>query len=139
MTVLDTKFKIPPQWISDPKGSVFRDSGFLDLDSGFQTVKFWIPKRFCFMGFRIPRPGFRIPKSWIRIPRSTSKYFLDFGFLDLDSGSKKLDSGFHIPHSTFHKQIFSGFWIPRPRFRIPKSWIPDSTSKYVMDFRFREQ
>ena len=57
-----TGFKIPPRWVPNSKKSLFRDSGFLDMDSEFQRV------------------GFRIPQSNIfRIPDSTSKCFLDSG------------------------------------------------------------
>ena len=58
-----TGIRIPPQWILDSKRSVFQDSGFLYLDSGFQREGFWIPLSTIF---------------WI--PDSTWKSFLDSGF-----------------------------------------------------------
>ena len=58
-----TGFKIPTQWVPASKKPLFRDSRFLDMDSGFRRV-----------GFRIPKPGFWIPKSGI--PDSTIKYLI---------------------------------------------------------------
>ena len=100
----DTELKILPQWIPDSKRSVFRDSGFLDLDSrfqrvgfrildldsGFQRVGFWIldlDSRFQGVGFRIldldsgfQRVEFRISQvNVFRISDFTSKRFLNFG------------------------------------------------------------
>ena len=96
--------------------SGIRDSGFLELYSGFQSQGFGFHKQ--------KFPGFRIPQAKIsRIPDFTSKNF---------------------PDSGFHKQKFPGFQIPRVKIsRIPDSssknfqdsrfhgqkflrWIPES-------------
>mgnify|MGYP001794369880 CR=1 FL=1 len=44
--VLESRFCL---WIQDSKWSVFRDSGFLDLDSGFQKLRFQILKPIFFL------------------------------------------------------------------------------------------
>ena len=57
--------------------------------------------------------------------------FIGFEILlwKIDSGLCRNELGFQIPQET-------GFQIPEGRFRIPKSWIPDSRGKKILDSGF---
>ena len=82
-----TGFKVLPQWISHFKSSVFRDSRFLNQDSGLQKVGF---HKQIFPGFQIPQANV----SWI--PDSTSKCFLDSGIQITLYGASSKSLGAYI-------------------------------------------
>ena len=62
---------------------------------------------------------------------------LDSTLHDVNSGSQVLESRFHLHIFQITKELFSR--DSRPGFWIPKSRIPDSSSKHFLDSGFHKQ